>query len=145
MFRAIAATPFAALLLGALLFAAAPRAEAQGAAEADAIQKVIRDQIAAMQEDDWNRAFSFASPNIRRIFRTPHNFSVMVMQGYPMVWRPRSFSAGAIRPASQGPIQTMLFEDLKGRLFVADYYMILVDGEWRIDGVEIRPAPEGTA
>lgn len=118
---------------------------AQTAGDADEIESVIRSQIAAMEQDDWALAFSFASPTIQMMFQNPHNFSEMVKRGYPMVWRPRGVTAGAIRPVEGGLMQTMLFEDRQGRLYVADYMMQLVDGVWRINGVMIRPAQSGSA
>lgn len=131
-------------LLTAALLAAAPLtpARAQSDADAAAIQETIRAQIEAFQADDWERAFTFASPNIQSIFRNPENFSRMVTNGFPMVWRPKTYDAGALTDTPAGLQQTMLFEDQQGRLFIADYTMQLVNGEWRINGVQIRPAPE---
>lgn len=125
--------------------APAPRAAAESAADAAAIEQTIRSQIAAIQQDDWAKAFTYASPMIQGIFETPENFSRMVRGGYPMVWRPRSFRAGDLTDGDRGIVQVMFFEDQDGRLFIADYFMKLVDGEWRINGVQIRPAPEQSA
>lgn len=131
-----------AVLFGAITFPVTAPATAQTDQEAAAIQQTIRSQIEAMQADDWEQAFSYASPAIQGIFRDPENFSRMVTEGYPMVWRPKTYDAGALVRTPEGLRQTMLFEDQEGRLFVADYTMKLVDGEWRINGVVIRPAPE---
>ncbi len=115
-------------------------ASAQTVEEADAIEQTIRSQITAMQADDWDQAFAYASPMIQGIFKTPDNFSRMVTNGYPMVWRPRSYAAGSLTNTQNGLVQTMFFVDQQGREFVADYTMQLVDGVWRINGVQIRPA-----
>ena len=82
---------FKSILVAAFLTLAvlAPRAEAQTVAEADAIENTIRSQVDAMQADDWEKAFTFASPTIQGIFRSPFNFSEMVKRGYPMVWKPK--------------------------------------------------------
>ncbi|MEM7525095.1 MAG: DUF4864 domain-containing protein [Pseudomonadota bacterium] len=129
--------------LTGLAFVFAPlTAPAQSLEEAQAIEGVIRDQIAAIQQDDWATAFAYASPMIQGIFQNPETFSRMVTKGYPMVWRPKSFRSGEIADGPDGYVQTMLFEDLQGRLFVADYFMKLIDGAWRINGVQIRPAEE---
>lgn len=58
------------------------------AAQEGAVQGVIASQIEAFQADDFVRAFSYASPTIQKVFRTPQNFGAMVRSGYPMVWRP---------------------------------------------------------
>ncbi|MFV0473668.1 MAG: DUF4864 domain-containing protein [Pikeienuella sp.] len=140
MFRAfVRAAAFAAAL-----FAAGP-APAQTAAEAAGIERAIRSQIEAMQADDWGRAFAFASPSIQDLFRDPENFSRMVAKGYPMVRSPKSYSAGALTAAPEGYNQVMIFEDQRGRLFIVDYRMVLIDGKWRINGVSIRPAPDESA
>ncbi len=133
---------FIAALLMLAVAAPAPRAMGQEAPDAAAIEQTIRSQIAAMQADEWDKAFTYASPMIQGIFETPENFSRMVRGGYPMVWRPKSFRAGALENSDRGPVQVMIFEDQDGRLFIADYLMQFVNGEWRINGVQIRPAPE---
>ena len=118
---------------------------AQTAAEADAIENTIRSQIDAMQADDWEQAFTFASPNIQGIFRSPYNFSEMVKRGYPMVWRPKDVRTGDLVQTPRGLMQTMFFVDQQNRLYIADYLMQQVDGQWRINGVQIRPAETGDA
>ncbi|MFN3261129.1 MAG: DUF4864 domain-containing protein [Pikeienuella sp.] len=134
-----------ALALAALLALSPLAAPAQGAPDAAGIETVIRSQVEAMRADDWSRAFTFASPTIQGIFRDPETFSRMVTSGYPMVWKPRSVRAGALSETPRGLSQAMIFEDAEGRFFIADYLMIEVGGEWRINGVSIRPAPAESA
>jgi len=57
-------------------------------ADSKAIETTIRAQINAFQADDFERAFTYASPTIQQIFRAPDVFGRMVRQGYPMVYRP---------------------------------------------------------
>ena len=134
-------------LLTAFLIILAPLSgtRAQSVEDADAIRGVIESQIAAMGADDWDEAFSYASPMIQGIFRTPNNFSEMVTRGYPMVWRPKRFETGALTQTPKGLNQTMFFEDQSGRLYIADYLMAKIDGVWRINGVQIRPAEAESA
>lgn len=127
-----------------ILLQSAP-AVAQSEEDAQAIRSTIQSQLSAMQQDRWDDAFTYASPTIQAIFRDPENFSRMVVGGYPMVYRPKTFKAGDLTPGPHGPVQVMFFEDQEGRLFIADYLMQMIDGEWRINGVSIRPAPEQTA
>ncbi|MEX2519059.1 MAG: DUF4864 domain-containing protein [Paracoccaceae bacterium] len=130
----------------ATLLAIAPLgAAAQSAEDAAGIRAAILNQVEAMRADDWSRAFTFASPTIQGLFGDAENFSRMVTTGYPMVWRPRSQRAGALSETPLGLMQTMVFEDGEGRFFIADYLMQMVDGEWRINGVTIRPAPTESA
>jgi hypothetical protein len=136
-----------AIFFTVVLLAIAPltAAKAQSVDDANAIRDVIEGQIAAMGADDWDKAFSYASPMIQGIFRSPDNFSQMVTKGYPMVWHPKRFEAGALVETPKGLNQTMFFEDQNGRLYIADYLMAEIDGVWRINGVQIRPAAAESA
>lgn len=123
--------------LSALLVSALdPRA---ARAQSDEIEGVIASQIEAFRADDFERAFEFASPNIRRMFRDPDNFGRMVRQGYPMVWRPRSFRFSGLARDRGHLKQTVVIEDLEGAVYVADYFMIETESGWRINGVTLRP------
>lgn len=133
----------AAFIIAMLNFT--PPAAAQSAEDAAGIEATIRAQLDAIQADDWALAFTFASPAIQDMFQTPEGFSQMVTEHYPMVWRPKGFTPGALAPSPRGWRQTVIIEDQTGRLFIADYYMKLIDGAWRINGVSIRPAPEQSA
>lgn len=129
-----------ALLTGLMLLIAPLNLRA--AEPDDSIQAVIADQIAAFQKNDVDRAFTHASPNIKRIFGTPKRFGQMVQQGYPMVWRPARYEWLKIVETASGPVQVVLFEDQSGRLHEAGYLMQQIDGIWRINGVKLR-AVEG--
>lgn len=66
-------------------------------AQEDPIQAVIESQIKALQVDDFDLAFSFASPNIKALFGTPETFGRMVKDGYPMVYRPSDVDMQELR------------------------------------------------
>lgn len=124
-----------ALILSLTLTAAPVRADS-----GSEIRAVITAQIEAFLRDDWEQAFSYASPGIRSIFRTPDRFGGMVKQGYPMVWRPSRIEAGPLEDGPGGLVQIMYIEDSHGVLHEAAYEMTLVNGAWRINGVRIRRA-----
>ncbi|MGB0506230.1 MAG: DUF4864 domain-containing protein [Pikeienuella sp.] len=130
-----------AILMGLMAFTA----KAQTTAEAEAIQGVVTSQIEAMKADDWETAFSYASPTIQRVFRDQYIFSDMVMKGYNMVARPHSYETGGLYQRPAGPSQIMFFNDMSGRRYIAEYKMQLVDGKWRINGVEVRLMPDQAA
>ncbi len=109
------------------------------------IESTIQGQIDAFLQDDFGSAFTFAAPNIRNMFRTPENFGTMVQQGYPMVWRPESVTFGDLRSISGGLYQTVILTDAAGNLHYLDYRMLMIDGQWRIAGVQILQAPEFSA
>lgn len=139
MLKSILAAAFLTLAL------IAPKAEAQTVEQADAIENTIRGQIDAIRTNDWEGAFDFASPTIQGIFKSPYNFSEMVKRGYPMVWKPKDVRTGQLVPTPRGLMQTMIFVDQQGRLYIADYLMQEIEGVWRINGVQIRPAESGEA
>ena len=123
----------------ALLIAAPASAD-----EATAIRGVIGAQLEALRADDWAQAYSYASPTIQRLFRSPSGFANMVKGGYPMVWRPSRVEVGALEQGPSGPVQIMYFEDAQGVRYVAAYAMQQVGGVWRINGVQIRKAPDAS-
>ena len=125
------------------LLLAAPVARAQ---EASAIPDVIGSQLEAFEADDFARAFTFASPMIQGMFRTPENFGAMVREGYPMVHRPAAVTFGTQRVEGTSIYQTVTIRDAEGRFHALEYEMI-PDGQggWVIDGVQFIPAPDVAA
>ena len=107
-----------------------------------AITATIQNQIDAFLTDDFETAFTFASPNIKRLFGTSERFGMMVRQGYPMVWRP-----GAVRYLDlddKGGIlfQKVLITDGQGVPHLLEYQMIETPDGWQINGVQILRAPQ---
>ncbi len=101
------------------------------------IEATIGSQIEAFLADDFGRAFSYASPNIRSIFGTPENFGAMVRGGYPMVWRPKDVRYLELREEGVGLWQQVMITDGKGRVHVLDYQMIQVENAWKINAVKL--------
>jgi len=112
-------------------------------AQSDDIVGVITSQIEAFQANDLDKAFSFASPNIKGMFGNPERFGVMVQQGYPMVWRPADVKFGPLRTFNGRNVQTVFFTDQAGKIFEASYEMIETDQGWQINGVSLKEAGVG--
>ncbi|MEO0938328.1 MAG: DUF4864 domain-containing protein [Pseudomonadota bacterium] len=125
MFRRFAAVLFALML-------ALP-----AHAQEEPIQNTISRQIDAFLVDDFPKAFTFASPSIQGIFRTPENFGRMVSQGYPMVWRPADVQYLDLREEGGVLIQKVLITDQEGGQHVLDYRMIETGEGWKINGVSL--------
>lgn len=111
-------------------------------AQDNPIAKVISDQIAALQADDFETAFTYASPNIKRIFGTPERFGQMVRDGYPMVHRPAEVTMLDQTPSGSQIIQRVMMRDASGRLHILAYAMVETEEGWQINGVQILRAPE---
>lgn len=113
---------------------------APAAAQDVGIESTIRNQIDAFLADDFARAFTFASPNIKTIFGNPENFGRMVTQGYPMVHRPAEVKMLEQREVAGQTWQRVMITDQAGRLHVLDYQMIRTPDGWQINGVQLLPS-----
>jgi hypothetical protein len=120
-------------------------AAAQSAADRAAVQSTIEQQLRAFLADDGAAAYSFAAPNIKQRFPTQEIFMEMVRQGYPPVYRPRSFSFGELNAAGGGLEQLVDIVDANGDFWTAHYTLQLVDGAWRITGCYLEKKPGVTA
>ena len=113
------------------------------AAQQSAIEKVISSQLSAFEAGDLETAFSFASPAIKQLFKSPERFGQMVQRGYPMVWRPADVRFGPIRTEGGRTVQIVFFTDQAGQLFEAAYEMIETEKGWQINGVQLREGDLG--
>ncbi len=127
------------LLVALTLVTAIAWSPARSQDAAAAIRGVISDQIAAFRADDFETAFGFASPAIRRMFGAPDRFGEMVRRGYPMVWRPADVRFSTLAERDGALIQSVLVTDRAGTLHILDYEMIRGEDGWRINGVWLRP------
>ncbi|TVS05192.1 MAG: DUF4864 domain-containing protein [Rhodobacteraceae bacterium] len=109
---------------------------------ADPIQRVINDQLSAFLADDFDTAFTYASPNIKRLFGSPERFGQMVRNGYPMVHRPEEVTMLEQREIDGRVVQRVMIRDMGGRVHMLAYQMIKTDDGWQINGVQILRAPE---
>ena len=101
------------------------------------IEANITAQIQAFKADDFSTAFTFASPNIQRLFGTPENFGVMVRRGYPMVWRPADVRFLELRDVAGALWQKVMITDSDGRVHILDYQMVQQGSGWKINGVQL--------
>jgi hypothetical protein len=106
------------------------------------IRETIQSQIDAFLADDFARAFSFASPNIKGIFGTPENFGAMVKQGYPMVYRPADVQMQELREVAGNLWQRVRVVDQAGAAWFLDYMMVETAEGWQINAVQLLPAPD---
>ncbi|MEM6479792.1 MAG: DUF4864 domain-containing protein, partial [Pseudomonadota bacterium] len=90
----------------------------------DAIRSTISGQMEAFRADDFERAFSFAAPNIKRMFGTPDRFGMMVRNGYPMVWKNADVRYLELRELGGNLWQMVQIEDQNGGFHYLDYMMV---------------------
>lgn len=111
----------------------------------DAIENVISSQIDAFLDDDFETAFTYASPMIKGIFGTPERFGQMVRQGYPMVWRPAEVEFLSIEERGSGLWQNVMVRDGDGAVHILEYQMIESEDGWLINAVKLRKPGDGMA
>jgi len=112
------------------------------AAQEEPIQNTIQSQIDAFQADDFAKAFSYASPNIKGMFGTAENFGAMVKNGYPMVHRPAEVEMQELREVAGNLWQRVRVVDQAGMAHILDYMMIETPEGWQINAVQLLPAPD---
>lgn len=109
------------------------------------IQRTITSQLEAFKIDDFEQAFTYATPNLQRMFQTPQNFERMVTGGYPMVWRPAEVEYLDLEERGGDFWQKVQIVDQKGGQHLLLYRMQQTDAGWRIGGVQILQLPGATA
>lgn len=128
------------LILGlTLVFGFAGAAFAQS--EADDAMMTIQRQIEAFMKDDFETAFTYASPGVQSIFQTPDQFRTMVQNGFPMVWRPSAVVFGATRAFGDMQLQLVDVADEAGARYLLEYQMVRTAEGWRVAGVRILTDP----
>ena len=111
----------------------------------DDIEQVISAQIEAFLADDFETAFTYASPAIRNVFRTPERFGQMVRNGYPLVWRPAEVEFLSTERRGRDLWQNVLVRDAEGAMHILEYQMVVGEGGWKINAVRVRKVDDGVA
>ena len=111
-----------------------------GDAEIKAAQGAIDGQLKAFRAGDNESAYSFAAPNVKRIFPTLDIFMNMVTGAYKPVHKPRSYAFGKVQELSpRSIIQQVIIVGEDGKDYEAVYTLELQpDGKFRITGVSLR-------
>lgn len=111
-----------------------------GDAEVKAAQTTIDGQIRAFLADDRKTAYSYAAPNVQRIFPTVEAFMGMVTGAYQPVYRPKNFAFGKVeQPSATTIMQQVMVVGPDGKDYEALYTLELQpDGVFRITGVSLK-------
>jgi Domain of unknown function (DUF4864) len=115
-------------------------AQAQTAADKQAMQQVVEDQLNALAVDDGSKAYTFAAPIVQRVFPTVDVFMAMVKKGYRPVYRNSDRKFGEVSPDSTGrPAVHVLLTAEDGKHWEAVYAMEQQkDGSWKIAGCYLK-------
>jgi hypothetical protein len=105
------------------------------------IQAVIQNQISAFQADNFEVAFSYAAPNIQRAFGNSRRFAQMIVNSFPMVWRPEEVQYLKLTRSGPYALQRVMITDQQNTLHILLYQLVPINQDWRISGVEILAMP----
>jgi hypothetical protein len=128
------------MILAAALAASLAFPALAGEAEVRSAQAAIDGQLKALLADDGPGAYSFAAPNVKRIFPTVEAFMGMVTNGYAPVRRPKNYAFGKVQEMSPTSIvQQVLIVGPDGKDYEAVYTLELQpDGTHLITGCSLR-------
>jgi hypothetical protein len=130
-------------LLLACLVLGTVGATAEGLSPKDEKQvlSVVRSQLDAFAQDDADKAFSYAAPNIRRLMGTAAHFMEMVRDRYEVVYRPASTTfLKPVGDATDAVLKVQLTEE-DGTPWIAVYTLQKQKNKtWRITGCAVTPA-----
>ncbi len=131
-------------LLIAFLALVSATANTDGASSDDSneIRSVILEQIEAFRQDDGTAAFAIAAPEIQSKFVDSERFMAIVAAVYPQVYRLQKVTFLDLNNTGDDVVQKVLLIGPNGRLVIALYQMIEINGRWRIKGCVLITPPE---
>ena len=91
--------------------------------------------------DDFDKAFTFASPSIKKIFGNSNNFGKMVRRGFPMLWRTKVVDYLKLLIVDGALVQRVMITDINDEIFILNYIMVETIKGWKIRGVTIDQRP----
>ena len=107
----------------------------EGGTVMEAVRFTISSQIDAFKQNDVKKAYTFAAPNIQAQFPSPDIFGLMVRNGYPIIWKPKSYKFTTFKDLGNMCIQRVLFQSYNGSLESYDYILEKNGSVWKIAGV----------
>ena len=111
------------------------------ASDEEEIISVVSAQLQAFQDDDFEKAYSYASPTIKTIFPDYKKFRDMVVGQYQAVYRPKSINIGSVSTEGGVPFLEVYLVDPDGIFVTAIYSMQQQDnGSWLINGCFLSQA-----
>jgi hypothetical protein len=131
-----------ATTLAAFTFHAAAIAEPLEDVEASKVREIIVAQIAALQEDDADKAFQTATPAVQAAIGSSNRFLAMVRGAYPMVYRPTSVSFHKPESEDGSVLQLVEIKDTSDKSWLALFALEQQpDSTWRISGCVVAENP----
>ena len=112
--------------------------ERLSAADRQAIEQVIREQLDAFGRDDAEKAFAFATPDIQRMFGSSDSFMRMVRDNYEPVYRSTGVQFERLTPSEGQWVQAVRLTDDEGKVWRALFTMRRqADRGWKVGGCQL--------
>jgi hypothetical protein len=106
------------------------------------VRAVIQAQFDAFAADDAQRAFSYATPQLRQVFGSADRFIEVVRSAYPVVYRHATVAFLKPERADGSLVQGVHLTDERGVLWLALYRLERQrDKSWRISACQLLPTP----
>ena len=126
---------FSTLFLTFLIFQSQAISSDLSDFDEEEIKRTVKSQLQAFAEDDFDQAFKYAAPSIKKIFSSPDNFKLMVINQYPAVYRPKKITFGDITTYRNSPALNVFLVDPDGNFVTATYMMEKQkNNDWLIAG-----------
>lgn len=102
------------------------------------IRSVVKQQLFAIDQNDAEMAFAFASPGVQEAFETSDRFLFMVRRGYNALYKPRHVEFLDMTVVNGEMVQPVRLVAQDGGVEVALYEMQRQeDNQWRINGCDL--------
>lgn len=113
-------------------------AQSLSAKDEKAVLAVVQSQLAAFAKDDADKAFSYATPELRKTIGSANAFMAMVKGIYPVVYRPASVAFLKTEGSGDEVVQKVQMLDAGGTSYLAVYSLQRQkDKSWRISGCAV--------
>ena len=109
---------------------------------AAAITSTVKQQMEAIRDGDYDRAYSFAAPGLQR-GSDRKRFEAMIRRDYPVVAENTGFSLGDIMHDDDSAAVNVAVSDATGRVVYYQYRLGLEKDGWRVQGVAPLRIPQG--
>ncbi len=99
-------------------------------------EEVIRAQLAAMADENWEQAFGYATPGVQSQFGTPQRFAAMVEGGFSFMIDPTSTQLIRVSEQASGVLIEAIFISRSQSVHRVLYHLERGEAQdWRIAGV----------
>ncbi len=111
-------------------------------ADAQAVQRVVADQLDALAIDDAQRLFDTVTPSVRQNFNSSGDLLAMLRVLYPMVYRPSKIGFAPAEAMNEGAVQGVEVTDQDDTRWLALFILERQpDNTWRVGGYVVFDNP----